>query len=361
MVTTTVTTFFDRYSRKIASVIRGWLTAHTMPDELLHRKTVSIVAPHNGTMFTVALYPGTGDRALRAAIANRVRLPQTLEDGSESFYLTDGAPDGIVLPLCADGLPDGLTLTLHTHDSHDSLTTRVTVAAPTCAAEPAPVPAPSPASAPATIKDLGADLSYTGLQIKAASVVQARFRGRMARVRVRVLSKAALTTNRSRALYAIIDCTADAVERWKLQRYLPWHLSKYEMVRNLDGDREGDVVYGMEKMSRMSTDLANERTLLAWVRTTLAIMRTSFATIGIEGVNPAWSFVHSCSVGLMVLLMVAAAFVGSYRYYRVARICSLKNIPASFGKNRMPMWPVTATLGTSVATVAVAILARGFA
>jgi hypothetical protein len=63
------------------------------------------------TTFTVKLFPGTSDRALRAAIANRLRLPVQYCDGSESFYLSDCADYDSLVPLCADGLPDGQTLT----------------------------------------------------------------------------------------------------------------------------------------------------------------------------------------------------------------------------------------------------------
>ena len=51
---------------------------------------------------------------------------------------------------------------------------------------------------------------------------------------------------------------------------------------------------------------------------------------------------------------------GISRYYRIARICSLKNIPASFGKNRVPMWPMASVLTSSLVTVTVAVLAQGW-
>ena len=66
---------------------------------------------HESTAFTVKLFPGTSDRALRAAVANRLRLPLHYIDGSESFYLCDSADGNSIVPLCADGLPDGQRLT----------------------------------------------------------------------------------------------------------------------------------------------------------------------------------------------------------------------------------------------------------
>ena len=66
---------------------------------------------HRGTTFTLKLFPGTSDSALRSAVAGRLRLPVQLSDGSESFYLSDRADGDSIVPLCADGLPDGQTLT----------------------------------------------------------------------------------------------------------------------------------------------------------------------------------------------------------------------------------------------------------
>ena len=70
------------------------------------------------------------------------------------------------------------------------------------------------------------------------------------------------------------------------------------------------------------------------MRTVLAVMRTAFATLGVAGVTAGWELVQNFSVVLMLILMCAAAIVGIYRFYRIAHICSLKDIPASFGKNR---------------------------
>ena len=66
----------------------------------------------------------------------------------------------------------------------------------------------------------------------------------------------------------------------------------------------------------MSTDLANERTLLAWVRTVLAIMRTRFAaTLGLQGVSAFWELVHLMTV-FCSAVMAVSAIVGIWRFYR---------------------------------------------
>ena len=74
----------------------------------------AIIAPHAGTTFTLGFLPGTGEAALRNAVAGRVRTTPTYHDGSDSFFLTEGpSPTDVVVALSADGLPDGLTLTMH--------------------------------------------------------------------------------------------------------------------------------------------------------------------------------------------------------------------------------------------------------
>ena len=60
----------------------------------------------------------------------------------------------------------------------------------------------------------------------------------------------------------------------------------------------------------------------------------------------------------MVAHVVASAYVGIYRYYRIARIVSLKDIPASFGKNRVSIWPVPAVITLSVLAVTISICSR---
>ena len=68
-----------------------------------------------GMSFSMALFPGTSDQALRCALAGRLRLPPSYEDGSDSFYLTDGPADGMVFTLSAEGLPDKANVTIHIH------------------------------------------------------------------------------------------------------------------------------------------------------------------------------------------------------------------------------------------------------
>jgi hypothetical protein len=90
-------------------------------------------------------------------------------------------------------------------------------------------------------------------------------------------------------------------------------MSQYDLMeeqRDSQQQPEGELV-GLAKMSRLGTDLANERTLLAWIRTVLAMMRTVFATLGVAGLTSTWESVHRIAVCLSVLLMVTSATIGT--------------------------------------------------
>ena len=52
--------------------------------------------------------------------------------------------------------------------------------------------------------------------------------------------------------------------------------------------------------------------------------------------------------------------VHTRRYYRIAKVLSLKEIPSSFGKNRVPLWPVTVVFASAIVAVALSALLNGF-
>merc|ERR1712066_720464 len=87
-------------------------------------------------------------------------------------------------------------------------------------------------------------------------------------------------------------------------------------------------------MSRLSTDLANERTLLAWMRTALAVLRTALA-IAFLGISAGgwfwWGSVMLAKLS-MVTAIFAAAYVGIQRYTRIRRITFLAYPPKHWGR-----------------------------
>ena len=345
-------------------------------------KALHVHAPHADMKFSIMLYPGTGEKALVRALASRVRLPITYHDGSDTFFLTDGAaPDDMLVPLCADGLPDGKTLYLHVNapppptslaaaddmslppapvvtspvTSSDTVQLGASTAAaaasggaPAGALPPAAAMGPAPASPVPKIV-----LSV------AATRMQRAYRALKGRRHVQnLVAEQRSKRSREGALYVCVaDMVTFLVVKFRLQKWIPGFVSPYDRISDRN---DQDHLYGMERMARLGTDLANERTLLAWIRTVLAIMRTAFATLGLEGVNAAWAVVQTTAVMMMTLLMCVAAYVGIYRFYRINRIVSLKHIPSSFGKNRVPIWPLTGTFVLSLVTVTIAMLAQGF-
>merc|ERR1712054_490031 len=89
----------------------------------------------------------------------------------------------------------------------------------------------------------------------------------------------------------------------------------------------------LDRYSRLSTDLANERTLLAWVRTGLAAMRTVFtffplmdtAVLGARDT----SIAAQC---VMMLVCVLAAFSGYMRYVKIKVATFMPIPPKEFGR-----------------------------
>eukprot|EP00439_Symbiodinium_sp_Y106_P060636 s2102_g9.t1 len=93
-----------------------------------------------------------------------------------------------------------------------------------------------------------------------------------------------------------------------------------------------EIVTAMERFNRLSTDLANERTLLAWIRTAMAGIRTIFVFYAIEGVSRFWEAGVSISEVLMALLVLILLFTGRARYYAIKDLILKRDPPASFGR-----------------------------
>lgn len=85
-------------------------------------------------------------------------------------------------------------------------------------------------------------------------------------------------------------------------------------------------------MSRLSTDLANERNLLAWGRTAMAAARTALAFLGLVGNNDfGVGLVYTTSIGFGVIA-VWMMIQGSLRYKQIKNILLLPEPPIHFGR-----------------------------
>jgi len=102
------------------------------------------------------------------------------------------------------------------------------------------------------------------------------------------------------------------------------------------------LISSMQRMSRLSTDLANERNLLAWGRTALAAARTALAFLALTGNNDfGVGLVYTTSIGFGVI-SVWMMLQGGLRYKQIKGILLLPEPPVHF--DRLSNLPVHAVL-----------------
>jgi len=101
--------------------------------------------------------------------------------------------------------------------------------------------------------------------------------------------------------------------------------------------------------------LANERTLLAWLRTALAIVRTAFALIGISAAGGWWlSTVYATRLCMVTAILVAMA-CGVRRYQAIKVATFMPTPPQDFG--RLSIHYMNATLCITVLAIVLGLYA----
>mmetsp|Transcript_109727 Transcript_109727/g.310416 ORF Transcript_109727/g.310416 Transcript_109727/m.310416 type:complete len:275 (-) Transcript_109727:68-892(-) len=206
--------------------------------------------------------------ALAQALVGRFRL------GAAPFYLTseDGAH---VVPL-SSALPDGLTLVLH-RSSEPALSVLCLDAAGRSQASEAPDVAGDPDNLPP-------NLAW----------------------QVGTLEEPLLLGERVRSRTASHDSTCSREIETLVQKF--------------------------DRMSRLTTELANERTLLAWIRTGLAACRSELALFGAAVIEAMCRGPLYLLHMVMLIIVVVASLEGTLRYNRIKKILRMPEPPEEFGR-----------------------------
>jgi len=119
------------------------------------------------------------------------------------------------------------------------------------------------------------------------------------------------------------------------------------------------IVAPINRMSYLSTELANERTLLAWIRTALAMFRTVFSFYDFEGINTFGDVTQRICLVLITLLAGATFWNGFVRFSVVfERIFALDPLRTPLG--RPSIKPYVGTLFFVFVAVMVAVVYRGW-
>eukprot|EP00929_Paragymnodinium_shiwhaense_P036553 TRINITY_DN19570_c0_g1_i1.p1 TRINITY_DN19570_c0_g1~~TRINITY_DN19570_c0_g1_i1.p1 ORF type:complete len:347 (+),score=75.60 TRINITY_DN19570_c0_g1_i1:83-1123(+) len=111
------------------------------------------------------------------------------------------------------------------------------------------------------------------------------------------------------------------------------------------------AVASVDRLSRLASDLANERTYLAWVRTGLAAIRTCFAYLGVAAMTDEFDFSVVVATFLMTAVVIVAAISGGLRYSRVKAALMSPEPPEHFGRVSLH-WFNAVALTSMLATAA---------
>lgn len=122
------------------------------------------------------------------------------------------------------------------------------------------------------------------------------------------------------------------------------------------GQVENRQLEGLERLSRLTTDLANERTLLAWVRTCLAAIRTLFAYLALVAASTGWHAALVAAEMSMATVVIATAISGAYRYFAIKAVVSQKIPPKGFG--RFTIRPLVALIIVTAAATSAGVYSQ---
>mmetsp|Transcript_32568 Transcript_32568/g.107408 ORF Transcript_32568/g.107408 Transcript_32568/m.107408 type:complete len:352 (+) Transcript_32568:131-1186(+) len=333
-------------------------------------KSVLIRCPSLNMEFRLALFGGVEPSSLAAAVAARAGLRQ---DCSQFFLTTmlpeaDPADSDVVVPLCG-ALPDGLQLTLHVTrgaPTNEANSVETSVVVSTVEKAPAtrgqvllPLPLPSSSRLAPPPVAVSRPVPVTLAVPRAPAFFQSG-RSSAGDLDEPLLSQRGAAPHSHRGVSSDGDVSGRPMGSPECSP-TPWFwLSSFfrDSDRRLDDAQESscqsssmNFVNAVERFNRMSTELANERTLLAWIRTCLAAIRTALCFIGIMAYASPWQISIYVAQWSMLAVVMVAAVGGAARYSRLKAVLEQKVTPRNFG--RISLRPLSGlVILSSVATTA---------
>ena len=127
--------------------------------------------------------------------------------------------------------------------------------------------------------------------------------------------------------------------------------------RRTEAELVSDQLTAVERFSRLTTELANERTLLAWIRTTLASMRTAYSLSSLQSNDGSfWRVLTEAAELIICGFTIATAFNGIFRYQRIKDALLSRTPLKRFG--RRTLRPYNGLVSLVAVAVAIVIFQR---
>lgn len=133
---------------------------------------------------------------------------------------------------------------------------------------------------------------------------------------------------------AEVKNSADAVKKLKAEE-----LSASSMTHTEKQQQE--MFNAVQRMSRLTTDLANERNLLAWGRTALAAARTSLAFLGVGGLSLFGDVSQQIATIAFMVVALVTVMHAVHRYKKIKFILMQPEPPLHFDRlSNVPLYVV---------------------